>query len=100
MKGLRDGMGAPIPWKDQAVALIRVRYVPPVPEGSTEAAAPFGGIDVEYANTLKDKQDALASSTDFDIWLVAWPGKVRQDVFVIDDPVAALEWIRRQAGGQ
>lgn len=86
-------MGAPIPWKDQTVALIRVRYIPPA--ASTEAA-PFGGVDIEYANTLKDKQDALASSTDFDIWIVAWPGQHHQDVFVIDDPAAALDWTKRQ----
>jgi hypothetical protein len=72
--GLRPASRAPIPWDSRKVALTRIRR--------------DGGVTM--ANTLTGKRAMLGAPAG-GLILAAWPGQYSQDVFVVDDPKAALD---------
>jgi hypothetical protein len=79
--GLRLTSGAPIPWSDSNVAMIRISR-----DG-----------EVETAHTRGGKQEILEEAAVADMILVAWPGSRRQDVFIVDDRQAAHNALAKKA---
>jgi hypothetical protein len=71
--GLRLASRAPVPWESRTVALTRIAR-----DGTVTAT-----------NTLTGKRAMLAEPGG--LILAAWPGQYSQDVFVVDDPKAALD---------
>jgi hypothetical protein len=67
--------GEIFPWRASDVTLIRV--------------AARGAVT--QAQTIGAKQAMLDTADDDDLLLAAWPGRWRQDIFVIDDRKAARQ---------
>ena len=76
---LRAGDGAPIPWRDPIVVLIRI---------------PAEG-EITYTQGLNDKMEALLAYEPGDRYIIGWPGKMRQDVFELTDIPNAIDWCGR-----
>jgi hypothetical protein len=71
--GLRLASRAPIPWRSSTVALTRIAR-----DGT-----------VTFTNTITAKRAMLADTAA--MIPASWPGQYSQDIFVVDDPKAALE---------
>lgn len=69
---LRAASESPIPWTSKTVTLLAI----------------FNGV-LRQATSVEQKRTLLADATGKDLVLVAWPGKTRQDIFVVDDLAAA-----------
>ena len=72
---LTSASGEIFPWRANDVTLIRV---------ASDGA-------VTQAQTIGEKQTMLDTAYDDDLLLAAWPGRWRQDIFVIDDRKAARQ---------
>lgn len=62
------------PWRARDLTLIRISA---------------SGV-VSQAQTVTDKRDIIQTASPEDCLLAAWPGRWRQDIFVIDDRDQAL----------
>jgi hypothetical protein len=74
--GLRLASRAPVPWKSNTVALTRIAR-----DGT-----------VTFTNTFAGKRAMLADPGM--LILASWPGQYSQDIFVVDNPKAALEELK------
>jgi hypothetical protein len=73
-EGLRLASRSPVLWKDRKVAMVLVSH-----DGT-----------VKSVHTVTGKRQMLETAAPGDLLLVAWPGPLRQSVFVVDDRRAAL----------
>lgn len=78
----RKADGVPIEWLSPLTILIRI---------------PDEGGDIEYFRKPGDMIVAL--NRGHARYLVGWPGKTRQDLFVVTDTKDAIYWIERQLVG-
>lgn len=69
----RTSQNGELPWLDRLVTLVRI---------SADG-------EVTQATSDRDKRAMIGSVGDRDLVLVAWPGQWSQDVFVVDDVIAA-----------
>ncbi len=53
---------------------------------------------ISYAKNLGAKRELLETADRGDVILAAWPGEYSQDVFVVDDKLAALDALSAGAG--
>jgi hypothetical protein len=68
-EGLRLASTAPIPWDSPRVALIRI----------TKAG------EIHAAHSWNGKLQLMEAAAASDVLLVTWPGKYRQDTFIVDN---------------
>jgi hypothetical protein len=68
-----SAVGDGIPWKGRDVTLIWLRC-----DGR-----------ISQAGTVTEKREALNAAEREDCLLLAWPGRYRQDIFLVDDRAAA-----------